>query len=154
MIMDAKRQEQIKEYAELMKELDLTAIEVGDPHGERIRLERYPAAQPQAYIPTYNVSQSAAEPAGQMSVGELFPDCEDITSPMIGVFYSAPTEDEEPYVKVGDKVKKGDVLCIIEAMKLMNELTAEDDGVIKEVCAVNGQVVEFGTVLFKIEKSI
>ena len=69
---------------------------------------------------------------------------------MIGVFYQAPAENEEPFVKKGDHVKKGDTLCIIEAMKLMNEVTAERDGVIKDICVSNGDTVEFGTVLFLI----
>ena len=73
-----------------------------------------------------------------------------VTSPMVGVFYSSPAENAEPFVKKGDRVKKGDTLCIIEAMKLMNEITAERDGVITEICADNGQIVDFGTVLFKI----
>ena len=152
--MDKEKKEQIREYAELMKELDLTAIEVEDNPGERIRLERSPAGQQPAYIPAYNIPAQGAEISGQVFVGTHPADYGEITSPMIGVFYSAPAEDEEPYVKSGSKVKKGDILCIIEAMKLMNEITAEEDGIIKEVCAENGQVVEFGTVLFKIEKSI
>lgn len=71
-------------------------------------------------------------------------------SPLVGVFYAAPAENAEAFVSVGDRVKKGQVLCIIEAMKLMNEITAEADGVIKEICVTNGQVVEYGTELFHI----
>ncbi len=73
-----------------------------------------------------------------------------VTSPMVGVFYSAPAPDKEPYVTVGTRVNKGDVLCLIEAMKLMNEVTAEQSGVITSVCAENGQVVEYGETLFTI----
>ena len=70
---------------------------------------------------------------------------------MVGVFYAAASPDEEPFVSVGDKVKKGDVLCIIEAMKLMNEITADSDGEIVQVCAENEQVVEYGQTLFVIK---
>ena len=71
---------------------------------------------------------------------------------MVGVFYAAPAENADPYVSIGDRVKQGQTLCIVEAMKLMNEITAEEDGVIAEICAANGQVVEFGTELFRIER--
>ena len=74
-----------------------------------------------------------------------------IASPMVGVFYAAPSPDKEPYVSVGSKVKKGDVLCLVEAMKLMNEVTAEQSGEITAVCADNGQVVEYGQTLFMIK---
>lgn len=71
-----------------------------------------------------------------------------ITTPFVGTFYTAPAPDQEPYVKVGDKVKKGDILCIVEAMKLMNEIECESTGVIQEICVENGQAVEFGQALF------
>lgn len=74
-----------------------------------------------------------------------------IKSPMVGVFYAAPAENAEPYVKAGSHVKKGQTLCIVEAMKLMNEITAEADGVISQVCVSDGQMIEYGTELFKIE---
>ena len=76
----------------------------------------------------------------------------EVTSPMVGVFYSAPAENAEPYVTVGSKVKKGDVLCIIEAMKLMNEITADCDGTVLDIGAGNNQVVDYGHVLFRIRK--
>ena len=73
-------------------------------------------------------------------------------SPIVGVFYAAPATDAAPYVVAGDTVKKGQTLCIVEAMKLMNEIVAEEDGVISEVCVTNGQVVEYGTELFRIKR--
>jgi len=73
-----------------------------------------------------------------------------ITSPMVGTFYSAPSPDDPPYVNVGDTVKEGDVVCIIEAMKVMNEVKAEKSGTIKKVLVENGHPVEFGTKLFLI----
>lgn len=75
----------------------------------------------------------------------------EITSPMVGTFYRRPAVDAEPYVEVGDVVKKGDVLCIVEAMKLMNEIEAEMSGKIVEVCLDDAQMVEYGEVLFRIE---
>ena len=75
----------------------------------------------------------------------------EVTSPMVGTFYRRPAVDAEPYVQVGDMVKKGDVLCIVEAMKLMNEIESEMSGRITEVCLEDGQMVEYGEVLFRIE---
>ena len=72
-------------------------------------------------------------------------------SPMVGTFYRAPSPGADPFVKVGDTVKKGQVVCIIEAMKLLNEVEADMDGTVKEVCVENGQPVEFGQSLFIIE---
>lgn len=74
-----------------------------------------------------------------------------IKSPMVGTFYSKSAPTANPFVKVGDKVKKGQVLCILEAMKLMNEIESEYDGEIVEVCAKDDEMVEFGQVLFKIK---
>ena len=74
----------------------------------------------------------------------------EVTSPMVGTFYSAPTPDAPSYIEVGDEVKPGDGLCIIEAMKLMNELEAEVAGTIVEICVENAQPVEYGQVLFLI----
>jgi len=98
----------IRKYARLMRELELTGLEITE--GDTV-----------------------------------------VRSPMVGVFYAAPAENAAPFVAVGDRVQKGDTLCIIEAMKLMNEITAETGGVVAEVCAGNGQVVEYGTALFRLE---
>ena len=70
----------------------------------------------------------------------------------MGLFYAAPAENVDPYVSLGDTVKKGQTICILEAMKLMNELSAECDGVIEKICVTNGQMVEYGTELFRIRR--
>ena len=74
-----------------------------------------------------------------------------ITSPMVGTFYRAPAPDEEPFVSVGDRITKGDTVCIIEAMKLMNEIEGEINGQIMEIAVQNGEPVEFGQVLMRID---
>lgn len=74
-----------------------------------------------------------------------------ITSPMVGTFYSTPSPDDPPYVKVGDTVEKGTVVCVIEAMKVMNEIKSQVSGVVAEVLIENGHPVEFGTKLFRIQ---
>lgn len=79
-------------------------------------------------------------------------DCNLIKSPMVGTFYSSSSPKSAPFVKVGDKVKKGQVLCIIEAMKLMNEIESEFDGEIQKVCVKDEDIVEYGQTLFKIKK--
>lgn len=77
--------------------------------------------------------------------------CKIIKSPLVGTFYSAASPGEKPYVTVGDKVKKGDVLCIVEAMKIMNEITSEYDGEIVEIMCKDDDIVEYGLPLFKIK---
>lgn len=130
---------EIRKYAKLMQELGLTGLEV-NAAGEVVRMERQCAAAMPAAAPA-PVEAPAAEETG---------DC--IRSPMVGTFYAAPAENAEPFVRPGDRVKRGDTLCIIEAMKLMNEIPAERDGVIEAVCAENGQVVDYGTPLFRIRE--
>ncbi len=130
---------EIRKYAMLMQELGLTGLEIKENVGV-VRLERggaAPAAAPTAAAPS-PAAAAVQEPSASAQ----------IRSPMVGVFYAAPTEDSDPFVKEGDHVKKGDTLCIIEAMKLMNEITAEQDGTIVQVLAKNGQSVEYGTPLF------
>ena len=77
----------------------------------------------------------------------------EITSPMVGTFYRALSPDSDPFTKVGRQISPGDVLCIIEAMKLMNELEAETAGVIQEICIGDGEPVEYGQVLFRVQPS-
>lgn len=101
-----------------------------------------PVAQPQAAQP----AQTSA-PAEQKEVKKGKP----LTSPMVGTFYSASSPDADPFVKVGQTIKEGDVVCIVEAMKLMNEIESEFSGKIVEICVQDGQPVEFGQVLMYIE---
>lgn len=132
----------IRKYANLMSELGLTGLEVTE-NDRVVRLERNPAPQTAAPAQTVQVGDVPQSAANE--------DLIEISSPMVGVFYAAPAEDADPYVQVGDRVKKGQTLCIVEAMKLMNEIVAETDGQIVEVCAQNGQVVDFGCPLFRIK---
>ena len=83
-------------------------------------------------------------PAGQKPEGDI------VESPLVGTFYAAPSEDAAPFVSVGDTVKKGQTLAIVEAMKLMNEIESEYDGTIAEIYVENGQAVEYGQPLFRI----
>ena len=132
----------IRKYANLMSELGLTGLEVTE-NDRVVRLERNPAPQTAAPAQTVQVGDVPQSAANE--------DLIEISSPMVGAFYAAPAEDADPYVQVGDRVKKGQTLCIVEAMKLMNEIVAETDGQIVEICAQNGQVVDFGCPLFRIK---
>lgn len=144
--MDEKN---IRKYAKLMQELGLTGLEIKED-GVELRLERMECAAP---FPVPMAVAAPEQPAAPVPEPEHVPDdCIEITSPMVGVFYSAPAENAQPFVSVGDTVKKGDVLCIIEAMKLMNEIVCEYDGVVEEICAVNSQVVDYGHPLFRLKK--
>ena len=139
----------IRTYAKLMREEDLSGLEITED-GVTVRLERnlskaVVSVPAQAPVPA-PAAQAPAESAAGADAGSF------ITSPMVGVAYVAPTEDSDPFVQVGDKVKAGDTLCIVEAMKLMNEIPAEYDGVVAEICIQDGQVVEYGTKLFRIER--
>lgn len=128
------------------------AIEVAE--GDmRIRLEKTApscAAEASVLPSAALASQTPAQRPGIEEQTVDFNHIKEVRSPMVGVFYAAPGPELPPYVKVGSQVKKGDVLCIIEAMKIMNEILAEDDGEIVDVCAANGDIVEFSQTLFKL----
>lgn len=143
--------DEIKELIQALEASSLTSLEISQ--GETsVKLEKNymqpsailqaaPAEQPVVMANTASVVSSEAAPAVQKKGSA-------VSCPLVGVFYAAPSPNDAPFVAVGDTVKKGDVLCIVEAMKLMNEITAEEDGVITEICAENGQVVEYGQPLF------
>lgn len=128
----------IRKYAQLMKELELTGLEITEDN-QVVRLERNAG-------PRYTAETPAA-PAAQEQTDYI-----SVKSPLVGLFYAAPAENADPYVSPGDRVKQGQTLCIVEAMKLMNEISAEEDGVITEICVTNGQMVEYGTELFRIRR--
>lgn len=110
--------------------------------------------QPQVVAPIQSEqpSQTSAQPTQtQESQPKPSSNLLEIKAPMVGTFYEAPSPDSDAYVKVGDKISKGQVLCIIEAMKLMNEIEAEVSGTVVEICAKNAQPVEYGLVMFKVE---
>ena len=101
---------------------------------------------PAAAVPVSKVSGETADPS---LFGE--PD-EVVTAPLVGTFYAARAEGEEPFIKVGDKIKKGQTIGIIEAMKLMNEISATCDGVVEEILVENEDLVEYGQVIVKVSK--
>ena len=133
----------IRKYAALMQELGLTGLEI-TRDDQKVRLERAAAAAP---VQTVQLGAPAAIPAAAPEEDYI-----SVKSPIVGLFYAAPAENAPPYVSPGETVKKGQVLCIVEAMKLMNEISAEEDGVIAQVCVSNGQMVEYGTELFRIRR--
>lgn len=143
----------IRTLAELVEKHGLTALDYAEGEAH-IRIERTPApvaaAVPVAPAAPATAPAPAAEPVKDEDAGADFNAAKMVLSPMVGVFYASPSPSDPPFVTVGSKVKKGDVLCIIEAMKLMNEITAEEDGEIIDICAANGSVVEYGQILFKL----
>lgn len=147
----------IRTLAELVEKHGLTALDYAEGEAH-IRIERTPAPVTAA-VPAAPAAPAAApaaapvpaaEPVKDEDAGADFNAAKMVLSPMVGVFYASPSPSDPPFVTVGSKVKKGDVLCIIEAMKLMNEITAEEDGEIIDICAANGSVVEYGQILFKL----
>lgn len=141
--------DQIRELAQIVRENGLSALEVSE-NESRVRIEcEIKAAETVREMPAPVVVPVAANvPVSTDPVD--FNRVREIKSPMVGVFYAAPAPDASPFVEVGSKVKKGDVMCIVEAMKLMNEINADFDGEVVDVCVNNGDVVEFGQTLFKL----
>ncbi len=153
--------QRIEELIEIMKQNDLVEVEI--KHGDdKIFLKR---SQPQpalgkAIVPMIEPGVAAApvHPNGiQTSASEVSPSgtsqqgLEEIKSPLIGTFYATPSPDSKPYVEVGSHIDAQTVVCIIEAMKVMNEIKAETSGTIAEVLVANGQAVEYGQVLFRVK---
>ena len=143
--------EEIKELMALLENSSLSALEV-QQDDVKVRLEK-PAVTVAAPIAVPAPAPVAAPaPAAAPAAAPAPADAgKAINAPIVGVFYAAPSPDSEPYVSVGKRVKKGDVVCIIEAMKCMNEIQAEEDGEITAVLATNGELVEYGQPLFAIK---
>ena len=161
--------ETLRGFADLMEERGLTRIKLEEPD-LTLELERegastaqppawpaFPPAMPAAWpaAPAAPAAAPAApaavaEPTAPAAPAPVASGATEVCAPMVGVFYVAPSPGAEPFVHVGSKVKKGETLCILEAMKLMNEVVAECDGEIAEICASDGDLVEYGRVLFRI----
>ena len=152
----------IRDLIKALDESGLDSIEI-ERGGSRIRLARTASADA-GVAPSAPVGMPSSQPTGSSAVPapaleEVLPSSEtasadsgliEITSPMVGTFYRAPAPDASSYVELGATVSPGDTLCIIEAMKLMNELECEVSGVIREICVESAEPVEFGQVLFRV----
>ena len=156
--MDSRR---LAEIADVMEDRGLTRVRVEEPDGTAVELERASAAQPVAVpmpmpsamaapVAAPATAPAAPEPAAQAPDAAPEPQGTEVTAPMVGVFYAAPAPGDEPFVRVGSKVKAGETLCIIEAMKVLNEVAAEADGEVLEICVADGDLVEFGSCLMRI----
>lgn len=152
--------QKVKELVALMKENDLVEIEIveGDSKihlkspGADARLVQYQPMGGQMPMPSYPTPAPMAQPAAPAAAAPATVDSnlQPIKSPIVGTFYMAPSPDAAPFVKVGDQVNPETVVCIIEAMKVMNEIKAEMSGTVVEVCCKDGQAVEYGQALFKV----
>ncbi len=155
---------EIKQLIKVVEKSDIGEIEIVE-EGSRIRISKNSqvksapvvmqteAQPPQAAAaekpPSNETAAPQAEPAAAPEPSE---NLEKVSSPMVGTFYRAPAPDADPYVEIGDRVKTGQTLCIIEAMKLMNEIQSEVSGTVKKILVENSQPVEYDQVLFLIEK--
>lgn len=141
----------INELAKILRQNQLTKLDLTEGDS-RLVLEAEGRAVTTVEIPVVSVDHTAeilAEPAEIVEKTEEKTGMEQ-KSPLVGTVYLAPQAGAEPFVKAGDRVKKGDVLCIVESMKMFNNIEAELDGTIAAVCVDNGQIVEFGQTLVKI----
>ena len=142
---------EIKKIIQDMGDSKLDTLEIEFPDGLKIKMDKG-KIDAEAITNIKSVANNVSQSTKSIDdVIEQDGKCNEIKSPMVGTFYSKSSPKAEPFVKVGDKVKKGQVVCIVEAMKLMNEIEAEFDGEIVEVCKKDEDMVEYGTVLFKIK---
>ena len=152
--------DELKKLVRLVEKSNINELQVVED-GKKIKITKSPEGghhyPPQVYAPQVHAPQpavkevSASAQSGAGAVEEDDGKYHVVKSPMVGTFYRAPAEDAEPYVKEGDFVNKGQVICIIEAMKLMNEIDSDAKGKIVSILVENGSPVEFGQALFKIE---
>ena len=150
----------VKKLIELLDESGIAEIEITEGE-ESVRISRYasksapapaPAVAAPAVAPPAPAPATAAAPPPPAAVPDADDDGHAVTAPMVGTYYSAPSPGSPAFVQVGDKINEGDTLCIIEAMKMMNQIEAEASGTIKSIRAQNGDPVEYGQVLFVIDQ--
>ncbi len=147
----------LKKLVEMLDQSSVDSIEISSDKGVKIRISKTPqqrgtvqVAAPMALPPAAAAAPAAAPPAPVKHEAPK-PHLLEVKSPMVGTFYGAPEPGAKPYLSVGDRISKGQILCIIEAMKIMNEIESEFDGVVKEILAQNAHPVEYGQVLFRVD---
>ena len=150
-------QDKLKEIIYILENSDINEIDLNF-WGRKYRVVKSPGinvVDEKAHIKSQNLSKPTEinSSQGDVSVNPATTNSNNVLSPMPGTFYAASSPEAEPFVKVGDNIKKGDTLCIVEAMKIMNEIEAENNGVISEVFINNGDPVEYNQPLFKINPS-
>ncbi|NTV29432.1 MAG: acetyl-CoA carboxylase biotin carboxyl carrier protein [Candidatus Omnitrophica bacterium] len=156
---------ELKEMVDLMNDNGLSEVEI-EREGMKIKLRKAQAEVPGGIQPvTYTLpsvpvmpsapkaAEPAAAPAAPAAQAESKSNLKDIKSPMVGTFYRAPSPEAAPFVEIGQTVEVGQVVCIVEAMKLMNEIKSEVRGKIVETCVDNAEPVEFGQALFRVDPS-
>lgn len=146
--------EKIKQLMEDMGNSKLTSIDIDFPDGTKISMKKEAVTQVVTTVATTNTQNNVIAEVSENIDNEAKEEKENlkiVKSPMVGTFYAKPSPTSEPYAKIGDKVSKGKTLCIIEAMKLMNEIESEFDGEIVEIYVNDGEPVEYGTKLFGIK---
>ena len=144
----------IRKLIEIVEQSDIAEIEIKEgEHNIRISRskEQVYVQAPVAAAPAPMAAPAAAPAAAPEAPVSSEANGHKVTSPMVGTFYTSPSPEAGPFVKVGDKVSEGDTLCIIEAMKIMNPIESDKSGTIKQIVGVNGEPVEFGQTLFVIE---
>ena len=135
----------LKEFIKLMEDNNLCELEI-EEDGKRIRLKKNFEGLP-TIVSSVSPPDSLPAPQERKSGKDTL----EIKSPMVGTFYTAPSPGAKPYITIGDVVKSGDIVCIVEAMKLMNEIKAEVGGKVVQILVENGEPIEFGQTLFTIE---
>lgn len=153
-LLSSDQAAQIQQLADLLKRNHLTELEI-ERSGLRIRIRHEPLGRV-APVQTVETMSNQTTSAGTMPTTQPHPSAETegqvtITSPIVGTFYRSPSPDADPYVEEGDYVKRGQVLCIVEAMKLMNEIESEADGRITKILAESTKAVEYGQPLFLVD---
>ena len=141
--------DEIRQLIELLKETDITELQL-EREGAKLKIKR------EKYLSSFE-ALSHPQKQGAAAPGETRAEITEesklvtITSPIVGIFHRSPSPEASPFVEVGNTVKKGQALCIVEAMKLMNEIESDTDGIISKILVDNGQPVEYGEPLFLIE---
>ena len=146
----------VKKLIELLDESGIAEIEITEGE-ESVRISRYAPSAPAVAAPVAIAAPGAAAPVAVPAVApaaaaEPEEDGFEVTAPMVGTFYAASSPGAAPYVQVGDRVNEGDTLCIIEAMKMMNQIEAETSGMVKSIRLQNGEPVEFGQTMIVIDQ--
>jgi acetyl-CoA carboxylase biotin carboxyl carrier protein len=144
----------VKKLIELLEESGISELEISEGE-ESVRISRHPRSAPAAAAPAPQAPAAAPAPAPlpATAAGEHKPrnDDQTITSPMVGTYYSASAPGAKPFIELGMEIKVGQILCIIEAMKMMNQIESDKAGRVTAILAKNGEPVEFGQPLFVIE---